>query len=89
MQPNTELSNSRSIYFNTWFTLSSRQKISLVSDNIENNVEEAVVEVKEGNEKLVKAEEHQRSANKKKICIAATIAIIVIVIVIIIIVKNT
>ena len=59
------------------------------SDSIDHHVEEAVVQVQDANQQLVKAEEHQRAANKKKICLGATIAIIIIIIVIIIVVKST
>jgi len=58
-------------------------------DSIDHHVEEAVVQVQDANQQLVKAEEHQRAANKKKICLVATIAIIIIIIVVIIVVKST
>ena len=67
----------------------SERSFRTFSDSIDHHVEEAVVQVQDANQQLVKAEEHQRAANKKKICLGATIAIIIIIIVIIIVVKST
>jgi len=53
-------------------------------DNIENNVESAVVDIQEGNKQLQKAEEYQSKARKKKIILAIVVIVIIIIIALII-----
>jgi len=55
-----------------------------VVDSIENNIENAVTDISAGNQQLIAAREHQRSARKKKIIIAIIALIFVLVLFLII-----
>merc|ERR1719210_2053484 len=48
-------------------------------DSIENNIENAVTDISAGNQQLLQAREHQRSARKKKIIIAIIALIFILV----------
>ena len=53
-------------------------------DSIEENVQEAVVNVEHANEQLEKGVEYKKKADKKKICIVIAVIIIIIIIALII-----
>jgi len=55
-----------------------------IIDSIENNIENAVTDISAGNQQLIAAREHQRSARKKKIIIAIIALIFVLVLFLII-----
>merc|ERR1712227_119318 len=55
-----------------------------IIDSIENNIENAVTDISSGNQQLIAAREHQRSARKKKIVIAIIALIFVLVLFLII-----
>ena len=53
-------------------------------DSIEENVQEAVVNVEHANEQLEKGVEYKKKADKKKICIVIAVIIIIVIIALII-----
>lgn len=69
-------------------SLLTEKQQTLIND-IEHNVEQVQHDVEKADEEIIEARRHQKSANKKKLMIAAIIAIILIIVIVVLIVQLT